>query len=82
MHGSVTWRRIQQDGGIRVVRGEPDPAGKMILPSFQKYDESSQKPYAAFMDRFASFLEQDDARVVKAWDVPVEEGSGIYGTSS
>jgi hypothetical protein len=47
MHGSVTWRRIEQDGRARVVRGEPDMAGEMILPSFQKYDESRQQPYAA-----------------------------------
>ncbi|RKE65777.1 SIR2 family protein [Pseudorhodoplanes sinuspersici] len=66
MHGSVTWRRIEQDGRIRVVRGEPDPAGEMILPSFQKYDESRQQPYAAFTDRLTRFLEQDDALLVVA----------------
>ena len=32
---------------MRVVRGDPDLAGEMILPSFQKYDESRQQPYAA-----------------------------------
>src|SRR5579863_2652556 len=66
MHGSVTWRRIEQDGRPRVVRGEPDPAGEMILPSFQKYDESRQQPYAAFTDRLARFLEQDDALLIVA----------------
>jgi len=44
MHGSVTWRRVEQGGRFRVVRGEPDPAGEMIYPSFQKYDESRQQP--------------------------------------
>lgn len=66
MHGSVTWRRIEQDGRFRVVRGEPDPAGEMIYPSFQKYDESRQQPYAAFTDRLIRFLEQDDALLVIA----------------
>ncbi len=66
MHGSVTWRRIEQDGRFRVVRGEPDPAGEMIYPSFQKYDESRQQPYAAFTDRLSRFLEQDDALLVIA----------------
>lgn len=66
MHGSVTWRRIEQEGRVRVVRGEPDPAGEMILPSFQKYDESRQQPYAAFTDRLTRFLEQDDALLIVA----------------
>lgn len=66
MHGSVTWRRIEQEGRNQVVRGEPDPAGEMILPSFQKYDESRQQPYAAFMDRLVRFLEQDDALLIVA----------------
>lgn len=66
MHGSVTWRRIEQDGRVRVVRGEPDPAGEMILPSFQKYDESRQQPYASFTERLTRFLEQDDALLIVA----------------
>ncbi len=64
MHGSVTWRRIEQDGRVRVVRGAPDPAGAMIYPSFEKYDESRQQPYSAFADRLSRFLEQDDALLV------------------
>jgi hypothetical protein len=66
MHGSVTWRRIQVDGHFRVVRGEPDLAGEMIYPSFQKYDESRQQPYSAFTDRLSHFLEQDDNLLVVA----------------
>jgi hypothetical protein len=66
MHGSVTWRRVEQDGRLRVVRGEPDPAGEMIFPSFQKYDESRQQPYTAFIDRLSRFLEQDDALLIVA----------------
>lgn len=66
MHGSVTWRRIEQDARVRVVRGDTDPAGEMIYPSFQKYDESRQQPYSAFTDRLSRFLEQDDALLIVA----------------
>lgn len=66
MHGSVTWRRIEEDGRMRVIRGETDPSGEMIYPSFQKYDESRQQPYSAFTDRLGRFLEQDDALLVVA----------------
>jgi hypothetical protein len=51
---------------MRVVRGDPDLAGEMILPSSQKYDESRQQPYAAFVDRLTRFLEQDDALLIVA----------------
>ncbi|NKB48130.1 MAG: SIR2 family protein [Alphaproteobacteria bacterium] len=66
MHGSVTWRRIEQDTRARVVRGEPDTAGEMIYPSFQKYEESRQQPYSAFTDRLSRFLEQDDSLLIVA----------------
>ncbi len=61
MHGSVNWRRESLDGRDRIVRCESDESGEMILPSFNKYDESRQLPYAAFMDRLGRFLDQDDA---------------------
>ena len=64
MHGSVTWRKETVGGRVRVVRGSPDQSGEMILPSFQKYDESRQQPYASFTDRLSRFLEQDDALLV------------------
>ena len=64
MHGSVTWRRIREDGRFRIIRGSPDTAGEMIYPSFQKYDESRQQPYSAFADRLTRFLEQDDALLI------------------
>jgi hypothetical protein len=53
-------------GRVRVVRGKSDLTGEMILPSFQKYDESRQQPYAAFVDRLTRFLEQDDALLIVA----------------
>ena len=66
MHGSVTWRRVEHAGHIRIVRGRPDPSGEMILPSFEKYDESRQQPYVAIMDRLSRFLELDDALLIVA----------------
>ena len=38
----------------------------MIFPSFEKYDESRQQPYAAMMDRLGRFLELDDALLIVA----------------
>lgn len=66
MHGSVTWHRVVDDGRTRIVRGQIDPNGEMIYPSFQKYDESRQQPYSAFTDRLRRFLEQDDALLIAA----------------
>ncbi|UVC19262.1 SIR2 family protein [Mesorhizobium onobrychidis] len=64
MHGSVTWRRVDQDGKMRVIRTTPDGSGEMIYPSFEKYDESRQQPYSAFSDRLGRFLDQEDALLV------------------
>ena len=64
MHGSVTWRRVEYAGHHRVVRGTPYESGEMIFPSFEKYDESRQQPYAAIMDRLGRFLELDDALLI------------------
>ena len=65
MHGSITWRRIEQDG--RFESSAPtDPAGEMIYPSFQKYDESRQQPYAAFTDRLVGSL----SKMTRFWLSP------------
>ncbi|EKK01086.1 hypothetical protein RBSH_03604 [Rhodopirellula baltica SH28] len=66
MHGSVNWRRVEQNGRIRVIRDQFDKGGEMIYPSAQKYDESRQQPYTAFADRLSRFLEQDDAILITA----------------
>lgn len=66
IHGSVTWRREEHGGHMRIVRGPPDASGEMILPSFYKYDESRQQPYAALIERLGRFLEQDDALLIAA----------------
>lgn len=66
MHGSVTWRRREYNGNVRIVRGAPNGDGEMILPSFQKYDESRQQPYTAMSERLSRFLEQDDALLIVA----------------
>ena len=64
MHGSVTWRKEEIDARTRIVRGGADNSGEMILPSFQKYDESRQQPYVAFTDRLSRFLELEDALLI------------------
>lgn len=64
MHGSVTWRRIVHGTRGRIIRGDQDDAGEMIYPSFMKYDESRQQPYAAYSDRLQRFVNQDDALLV------------------
>lgn len=64
MHGSVTWQKIESNSRVRVVRGEPNPDGHMIYPSFEKYRESRQLPYSALTDRLTRFLEQDDALLI------------------
>jgi hypothetical protein len=70
MHGSVTWRRFEQDGRARVVRGEPNLEGEMIYPSYQKYDESRQQPYSAFTDRLSRFPEMVTSPILRGvWKV-------------
>lgn len=64
LHGSVTWHRRDYGGRPRIVRGAVDSEGEMILPSFEKYDESRQQPYSAFTDRLGRFLELDDALLI------------------
>jgi len=64
MHGSVNWSRIDSGDARSIVRGAVSDHGEMILPSFDKYDESRQQPYTAFADRLRRFLEQDDALLV------------------
>lgn len=66
MHGSVTWQRRDYSGNVRIVRGAPNGDGEMILPSFEKYDESRQQPYSAMSERLSRFLEQDDALLIVA----------------
>ncbi len=64
IHGSVNWKKLVIDGTTRITRGAPSDSGEMILPSFEKYDESRQQPYLAFIDRLQRFLEQEDALLV------------------
>jgi len=66
LHGSVTWLPPSRDGD-RIVRGEEQQSGEMILPSLLKYDESRKQPYVAMMDRFRRALaEREDAVLVTA----------------
>lgn len=64
MHGSVNWSRIEKGDSRSIVRSAVSEHGEMILPSFDKYDESRQQPYTAFADRLRRFLEQDDALLI------------------
>lgn len=63
IHGSVNWtRQDQRDGSTRIVRGTESRTGDLILPSFQKYDESRKQPYVAMLDRLGRFLtKREDA---------------------
>jgi hypothetical protein len=65
VHGSVTWSSA--GGDSRIVRGEEQESGELILPSLLKYDESRKQPYLAMMDRLRRFLtEREDAILVAA----------------
>ncbi|SRR6266496_397000 len=66
LHGSVTWRRDSYEGESRIIRGAPDNSGEMILPSFEKYDESRQQPYSAYLERLGRFVDLDDSLLVTA----------------
>lgn len=62
IHGSVSWHRDPLDN--RIYRGEPSTKGEMIFPTFEKYDQSRQQPYVAYINRLDRFLEQDNALLV------------------
>lgn len=57
IHGSVTWA-LEAPGtpAQRIVRGEEQESGELILPSLLKYDESRKQPYVAMMDRLRRVL--------------------------
>lgn len=66
IHGSVTWSQPSNGDG-RIVRGEEQASGQLILPSLLKYDESRKQPYVAMMDRLRRALaEREDAILVAA----------------
>jgi hypothetical protein len=64
----VTWAFEDVSGiGERIVRGEEQESGELILPSLLKYDESRKQPYVAMMDRLRRVLsEREDAILVTA----------------
>jgi len=64
IHGSVNWHWLEVRGVRRIVRTEPSLSGELILPSYEKYEESRKQPYVAILDRLVRFLAQDDALVV------------------
>ena len=64
IHGSVNWHRCDSDN--RIVRGQPDPSGEVIFPTFEKYDKSRQQPYVAYINQLDRFLGQDNALLIVA----------------
>jgi hypothetical protein len=57
IHGSVTWSWHEPAGQRRrIVRGPENAGGELILPSFEKYEESRRQPYASMLDRFGRVL--------------------------
>jgi hypothetical protein len=65
IHGSVTWSIAQAADSERIVRGEEQESGELILPSLRKYEESRKQPYVAMMDRLRRVLgEREDAILV------------------
>lgn len=61
VHGSINWRIDTVRGKKRVIRGEPNNDGEMIMPSQHKYDESRKQPYTALLDRMIRALARDDS---------------------
>jgi hypothetical protein len=68
LHGSVTWALDDRGTlGKRIVRGEEQESGELILPSLLKYDESRKQPYVAMTDRLRRVLaDREDAILVTA----------------
>ena len=65
IHGSVTWAVAPGPDGDRIVRGEEQESGELILPSLRKYEESRKQPYVAMIDRLRRVLaEREDAILV------------------
>lgn len=64
LHGSVNWHKKVVGDRTEIVRSNANASGEMILPTSQKYVESRQQPYVAFMNRLSSFLEKEDALLV------------------
>jgi len=64
LHGSINWQWQERGGQRRITRGLADDSGELILPSYQKYDESRKQPYVTLMERLTRFLDRDDAFLV------------------
>ncbi|MGO8761430.1 MAG: SIR2 family protein [Desulfobaccales bacterium] len=64
LHGSVNWKFIERHGIKRLLRGNVNKSGEMILPSHQKYDESRKQPYISYIDRLASILNTEHALLI------------------
>lgn len=68
IHGSITWSIIDKGSPLqRIVRGEEEEQGELILPSLMKYDESRKQPYLAILDRLRRVLtDYEDAILITA----------------
>lgn len=57
IHGSVNWHwSTSTSGERRIVRTHESTDGELILPSYEKYEQSRKQPYVAMLDRLARFL--------------------------
>jgi hypothetical protein len=65
IHGSVNWAlETFANGERRIVRGDERSDGEVILPSYEKYEQSRKQPYVAILDRLARVLTARDESVL------------------
>lgn len=65
IHGSINWRRKEDDNAIRIWRGAIGEGEELVIhPSHLKYDQSRRLPYMALMDRLRRFLSKPSSALI------------------